>query len=42
MMRFYQLLLHLYPASFRNEYAGEMADVFARRRAWVPGPVAVA
>ncbi|HUK19366.1 MAG TPA: ABC transporter permease [Bryobacteraceae bacterium] len=31
-MRFYQLLLHLYPASFRAEYGGEMAAIFARRR----------
>jgi len=30
-MRLYRLLLHLYPASFRNEYAGEMSGVFARR-----------
>jgi hypothetical protein len=31
MMRLYRLLLHLYPASFRNEYAGEMCSVFERR-----------
>jgi putative ABC transport system permease protein len=30
-MRLYQLLLHLYPASFRNEYGSEMSAVFARR-----------
>ena len=30
-MRLYRLLLHLYPASFRSEYAGEMCGVFARR-----------
>lgn len=30
-MRFYRLLLHLYPASFRNEYGEELAGVFARR-----------
>ncbi|HUB81011.1 MAG TPA: ABC transporter permease [Bryobacteraceae bacterium] len=30
-MRLYRLLLHLYPASFRNEYAEEMCGVFARR-----------
>jgi putative ABC transport system permease protein len=30
-MRFYRLLLHLYPASFRNEYGGEMAAVFGER-----------
>src|SRR4051812_34636715 len=29
----YRALLYLYPASFRNEYAGEMCAVFARRRA---------
>ena len=28
----YKLLLHLYPASFRNEYGEEMRAVFARRR----------
>jgi putative ABC transport system permease protein len=31
MMRLYRLLLHLYPASFRNEYGGEMCGVLARR-----------
>ena len=31
-MAFYRLLLHLYPASFRHEYAGEMCEVYARRR----------
>ena len=31
-MRFYSLLLRLYPASFRHEYAGEMRRVFARQR----------
>jgi len=30
-MRFYRFLLHAYPASFRNEYSGEMCAVFARR-----------
>ncbi len=30
-MRLYRLLLSIYPASFRNEYAGEMSAVFARR-----------
>ena len=29
-MRFYRLLLHLYPASFRNEYGEELAGVFER------------
>jgi predicted permease len=31
-MRFYKLLLHLYPASFRNEYGEEMHRVFDRLR----------
>jgi putative ABC transport system permease protein len=31
-MRWYSLLLRLYPASFRNEYGGEMRAIFARRR----------
>ena len=31
-MRLYNLLLRLYPASFRNEYAAEMGPLFARRR----------
>src|SRR5688572_3653332 len=30
-MPFYRLLLHLYPASFRNEYGVEMEHVLARR-----------
>src|SRR6516225_5032591 len=30
-MRFYRALLHLLPASFRNEYGAEMAADFARR-----------
>ncbi len=30
-MRFYNLLLRLYPASFRNEYGEEMRPLFARR-----------
>jgi predicted permease len=30
-MRFYNLLLRLYPASFRNEYGEEMRPQFARR-----------
>ena len=29
-MRFYNLLLHLYPRSFRDEYGAEMRAVFAR------------
>jgi predicted permease len=31
-MRFYRLLLRLYPASFRAEYGDEMCSVFAARR----------
>jgi predicted permease len=31
-MRFYRLLLHLYPASFRAEYGDEMCAIFAERR----------
>src|SRR5256885_16432830 len=31
-MRTYNALLHLYPASFRNEYGEEMRAVFTRRR----------
>jgi predicted permease len=31
MMRLYRALLHLYPASFRNEYGDEMARDFSRR-----------
>ncbi len=31
-MRFYDWLLHCYPASFRNEYGPEMRSLFARRR----------
>ncbi|HEY3933454.1 MAG TPA: ABC transporter permease [Gemmatimonadales bacterium] len=36
-MWFYRLLLHLYPASFRNEYGGEFATLFAERRARTHG-----
>jgi predicted permease len=38
----YNLLLHFYPASFRNEYADEMRALFARRRREVSGLGAVA
>jgi predicted permease len=31
MMRIYRLLLHLFPASFRNEYGREMEAIVARR-----------
>ncbi len=37
MMRAYNLLLRLYPASFRNEYGEEMRRLFARRRRDVAG-----
>jgi predicted permease len=36
-MTFYDLLLRLYPTSFRNEYGREMRAVFARRRRSVRG-----
>jgi predicted permease len=36
-MRVYNLLLHLYPASFRNEYGEEMRALFARKRRDVSG-----
>src|SRR5437870_15464 len=38
MMRAYDLLLHLYPSSFRNEYGDELRAVFARRRRAATGP----
>jgi predicted permease len=41
-VRIYNLLLRLYPASFRHEYGGEMRAVFARRRREAGGPFAVA
>lgn len=31
-MRFYRLLLHLYPASFRREFGAELRQAFAARR----------
>jgi predicted permease len=37
-LRIYSLLLHAYPASFRNEYGEEMRVLFARRRQAV-GPI---
>jgi predicted permease len=37
-MKAYNLLLHLYPASFRNEYGEEMRSLFARRRREAGGP----
>ena len=39
-MRFYRLLLLLYPAAFRNEYAAEMRHVFEQRRRHASGPIA--
>ncbi|HZM96043.1 MAG TPA: ABC transporter permease [Vicinamibacterales bacterium] len=39
-MRFYRLLLRLYPASFRAEYGDEMCAVFAARRREV-NPIAL-
>jgi putative ABC transport system permease protein len=39
-MRAYRLLLHLYPASFRHEYGGEMLAIFARRLRDASGPLA--
>ncbi|MGH9821795.1 MAG: ABC transporter permease [Blastocatellia bacterium] len=38
-MRFYNILLLLYPASFRTEYGDEMRAIFARRRRESSGPV---
>ena len=39
-MRFYRALLHLYPASFRHEYGGEMAQLFADRLRDAGSPIA--
>ena len=39
-MRLYRLLLRLFPRPFRNEYAGEMEAIAARRRRDARGPVA--
>ena len=36
-MHLYNLLLRLYPASFRNEYGAEMRPLFERRRAQASG-----
>lgn len=41
-MRLYRALLHLYPASFRAEYADEMESVFRARRRDASNPMAVA
>jgi len=40
-MRLYNILLYLYPASFRSEYGTEMCHVFAERRRMVSGAVAL-
>ncbi len=39
-MRFYRLLLHLYPASFRNEYGEQMSLIFDQRRRAASGTAA--
>ncbi|HWL39790.1 MAG TPA: ABC transporter permease [Gemmatimonadaceae bacterium] len=39
-MRFYSALLHLYPASFRGEYGGEMRAIFGARLRETPGALA--
>ncbi|HEX6322742.1 MAG TPA: ABC transporter permease, partial [Vicinamibacterales bacterium] len=36
-MRFYRALLHLYPKSFRAEYAAELLSIIAQRRAMAGG-----
>src|SRR5262245_24575136 len=38
-MRAYRLLLHLYPASFRDEYGEEMCAILARRARDAAGPL---
>jgi predicted permease len=40
-MRAYRALLHLFPASFRAEYGGEMCAIMAQRRREAAGPGAV-
>jgi len=40
-MQLYRALLHLYPASFRTEYGGEMLSVFRARRRDAANPFAV-
>ena len=40
-MSAYNLLLRVYPASFRNEYGEEMRALFARRRREATGPLGV-
>ena len=41
-MRFYRMLLHLYPASFRAEYGAEMSAIFAQRRGEAIGRLGLA
>lgn len=41
-MRVYDILLRLYPASFRAEYGDEMREIWALRRRDAGGPLAVA
>ncbi len=41
-MKLYDLLLRLYPASFRNEYAAEMRPIFAQQRQKASGLAAIA
>jgi predicted permease len=38
-VRIYQLLLRVYPASFRNEYGEEMRALFTRQRREATGPI---
>ena len=40
-MRVYQLLMYLFPASFRAEYGSEMFAIFARRCEAAPNRVAL-
>lgn len=38
-MRFYRLLLRLYPSSFRQDYGEEISEVFAQRSRDIAGPL---
>src|SRR4051812_39240083 len=40
-MHLYRLLLHLYPASFRQEYGEEMCRILLHRRRDAAGPMAL-
>ena len=40
-MRFYQVLIHLYPSSFRAAYGEEMQEIFENRRREASGIVAI-